>query len=136
MTSNQDKEINYKQGIVFGVFDGLHLGHEYFLKEAAKRCDKLIVVVTQSKIVELLKNHQPKYSLFDRISKIKEYDKNFEVVPGDLILGTWSVLQKYPTGVVFLGHDQQSISEELEKINVLYFFIESYHPEKYKSSIL
>ncbi len=136
INDDKNKKLNYSQGVVFGVFDDLHPGHEYFLREAEKRCDKLVVCITQSEIVELFKKHPPKYSLDERISKIKEYNQDFVIMPGDLILGEWSVFKKYPSSIVFLGHDQQRISEELKKMDIPFIFLEAHHPEKYKSSLL
>jgi cytidyltransferase-like protein len=132
----KSKKVNYKQGIVFGVFDGLHLGHQYFLDEVFKKCDQLIVVVTQNQIVELLKNRSPKNSLEERILKIKEFNNQFVVLAGDLVLGKWSVFKEYSPEVVFLGYDQQAIFKELDKIGINYVFIDSYFPEKYKSSLI
>jgi len=124
------------RGVVFGVFDGLHAGHQFFLREAAKRCDQLVVVVALTEIVELLKKHPPQYSLDERVLKIKEFNSEFLVLPSDLVLGRWSVFDKYYPEIVFLGYDQKEIAKELEKIKMPYVFLVSHHPAKYKSSIL
>ena len=133
--NNKDKK-NYSRGIVFGVFDNLHDGHKYFLKEASQKCDKLIVVVTPTKIVKLLKKHPPKYSFKERVEKIKEFNQNFSIISGDLTLGKWNILKQNPSDIVLLGYDQKEISKDLEKLNIPYVFLEPYSPEKYKSSIL
>ena len=133
--NNKDKK-NYSRGIVFGVFDNLHDGHKYFLKEASQKCDKLIVVVTPTKIVKLLKKHPPKYSFKERVEKIKEFNPNFFVISGDLTLGEWNILKQNSSDIVFLGYDQKEISKDLEKLNISYIFLEPYFPQKYKSSFL
>jgi len=122
--------------MVFGVFDNLHNGHKYFLNEASQKCDKLIVVVTPTKIVKLLKKHPPKYSFKERVEKIKEFNQNFSIISGDLTLGKWNILKQNPSDIVLLGYDQKEISKDLEKLNIPYVFLEPYSPEKYKSSIL
>jgi len=132
----KNKKNYYSKGMVFGVFDNLHHGHKYFLKEASKRCDKLIVVVTPTEIVELLKKHSPKNSFNERVLKIKEFNSNFFVISGDSVLGEWNVLKKYPSDIVFLGYDQQEISKELKKMNIPYIFLKPYRSKKYKSSVL
>lgn len=126
----------YTTGVVFGVFDGLHEGHRYFLTEAAKRCEKLIVAVTTSEAVLHLKGHLPRYEQGERITAIQAFNPKLEVVQGDKILGKWTVLKKYTPEIVLLGHDQQAIAEELTKLNTPFIFLDSHHPEKHKSSII
>ena len=54
-----------------GTFDILHLGHIYFLKEAKKLGDKLVVIVATDSTVRRLK-HEPVTSENIRLSLIKE----------------------------------------------------------------
>ena len=126
----------YTQGLVFGVFDGLHLGHQYFLTEALKQSDKLIVVVTLDEVVERLKKRWPAKPLAERVAKIKEYNSSLVVVPGDLVLGQWQVLKDNFYDIIWLGYDQEGIAKELDKLKVTYEFLEPYQPEVYKSSLL
>jgi cytidyltransferase-like protein len=125
-----------KTGVVFGVFDGLHDGHKYFLKEAAKHCEKLIVAVTASEVVFHLKGHLPRYEYNERIAAIIAFNPKLEVVQGDRTLGQWTTLKKYVPEIVLLGHDQQAIAEELVKLHIRFIFLASHHPEKHKSSII
>ncbi len=125
-----------KKGMVFGVFDGLHEGHKHFLSLAAKQCKKLIVVVTPSNIVEILKNHPPKYSYEERIKKIALFDPSFDVVTGDTTLGQWNVLRDHRPDMVFLGYDQKALAAELENRAVPFIFLDPHSPDKYKSSLL
>ncbi len=125
----------YSKGLVFGVFDIFHKGHEYFIDEALKRCDELVVVVTLSEIVQILKNRMPKNSFDVRFSRIKKYKSNLTVVPGDAVLGSWKVLKDNQFDIIFLGYDQDGIAKELDKMKVPYEFIDSHHPDVYKSSL-
>ena len=131
----EDIPKEYKKAAVFGVFDNFHPGHEFFLNEAAKRCEKLVVVVTLPEIVLQLKNKEPKDSLDKRLENVKNLNNNFEVVPGDENLGEWSVLKDKDVEVVFLGHDQNEIAKELDKMNVKHIPVNAFYPEIYKSSI-
>lgn len=133
---NTINEKKYSRAMVFGVFDGFHPGHEYFLKQASDKCETLFVVVTPDEIVELLKNHTPKFSFMDRMEKIKEFDSHLNVVSGDTALHEWRVIEKYKPEIIFLGHDQYSIASELEKISMPFVFLDSYQPDQYKSSLL
>lgn len=122
--------------MVFGVFDGFHQGHEHFLKEAAKHCEKLVVVVAHPDIVLALKQRVPLFSLSERMQAICDFDSNLEVTPGDTAIGTWSALKRYQPDLVFLGYDQEHLGNELEKIGIAHTFVSAHHPEKYKSSLL
>lgn len=126
----------YKTGVVFGVFDGLHKGHKYFLTEAAKRCEKLIIAVTVSETVLHLKGHLPRYAYSERVAAIQAFNPQLEIIQGDKTLGKWSVLRKYIPEMIFLGHDQQAIAKELVRLHIPFIFLAAHHPEKHKSSII
>lgn len=122
--------------MVFGVFDGLHEGHKYFLSEAKKHCDELIVVVTLPEAVKTLKKRYPKYSFEERTAALSAYNPQLKVVAGDSKLGSWEIINKYNPEVIFLGHDQRELDRELDKFKIPTVFIEALLPEKYKSSLL
>ena len=132
----------FSRGIVFGVFDGLHPGHQYFLAEAAKQCDEFTVVVTLDDVVLHFKNRLPKFSLAERINALTSFtaslNKKITVVPGDGVseMGNWPVLKKYQPDVVFVGYDQELIAGEMVKLNIPTILIPAYYPEKYKSSLI
>ncbi len=122
--------------MVFGVFDGLHPGHQYFLTEAAKRCNELVVVVTLDEMVQQFKNRLPKYSFAERAAAVKKFNSNFVVTENDPIIGEWRVLKTYQPDIVFLGHDQEVVGGEMAKLNVPIMVISAHFPDKYKSSII
>jgi cytidyltransferase-like protein len=130
------KKPPHKTGVVFGVFDGLHQGHKYFLTEAAKQCEKLIVAVTASETVLHLKGHLPRYEYIERVAAIRDFNPKLKVIQGDQTLGQWTALKKYVPEIIILGHDQQAIAKELIKLRIGFIFLDSYHPEKHKSSII
>lgn len=133
MTSNSTQ---YKTGMVFGVFDGLHAGHQYLLIECEKRCEQLIVVVTLDTVVSLLKNHPPKYSYEERVEAIRNFNPNLTIVPSDPTLGGWSILDRYNPDIIFLGYDQEAIAREMKRLHKSFFIIDSHHPDTLHSSIL
>ena len=125
-----------KKALLFGVFDGLHEGHKYFLSEAIKRCADLTVVVATDDSVISLKNKKPKHSQDERIQALKDFHDSLNVLIGDRELGSWKVLLDNKPDIVFLGHDQQGIASELEKLKIPFEYIRAYKPEKFKSSLL
>ena len=125
----------HAKGMVFGVFDNFHPGHEYFLTEAAKLCEELTVVVTPSLVVRLLKKADPKNSFDVRLAAICKYNVRYNVVQGDETLGSWTILQKYSPDIVILGYDQSGLAEELARRDVPYVTLPAHYPEKYKSSL-
>ena len=124
------------KGMVFGVFDGLHPGHQYFLTEAAKQCDRLIVVVTLDEMVQQFKNRLPKYSFAERVAKIKSFNPSFVITENDLVIGQWQVLKTHQPDMVFLGHDQEVITREMARLGVPTTVLPAHYPDKYKSSLL
>lgn len=102
-------ERGHKNVMVFGVFDGCHEGHRYFLREAQQYGDELIVVVTHDSIVEQLKGKRPTHSLDERILCVKELGVADVVTAGDKELYSWRVLEKYQPDLVALGHDQDEL---------------------------
>ena len=152
---NEDRSaaVKFSRGITFGVFDGLHPGHQYFLTEALKQRDELIVVVTLDDVVLHFKNRLPKFSLTERMEKIQIFlaewvkksntdlqkiDKKITVVEGDTIgeMGEWAVLKKHQPDVVFVGYDQQGVADEMTRLSVKTITIPAYFPDQYKSSII
>lgn len=123
-------------GMVFGVFDGLHEGHKYFLRQAIVRCNKLVVVVTVPEVAQALKNHPPQHSFEGRVAMLRKFNPQLEVIAGDKELGSWQVLRDYQPDIIFLGYDQQAIAAELDKQKKPYVYMDAIKPEEYKSTIL
>ncbi len=87
-----------------GVFDILHPGHLFFLREASFHGDLLVVVAAKDATVRKSKGRPPFLSQQDRLdilSSLKEVDL---AVPGT---GDYcQTLRKVSPDMVFLGHDQ------------------------------
>lgn len=104
---------NNAKVMVFGVFDGIHDGHRFFISEAQNYGKELIIVVTLDDTVKWMKDESPLYPLPIRIANLeKEYPKAI-VVPGDNKSNTWNVIKKYDPDIVVLGYDQDKIEKSL-----------------------
>ena len=103
--------------MVFGVFDGLHAGHRYFLNQAAKY-GKLTIVVACDASVQNLKNKTPKHSEEERMAAIHTMMPEATVVLGDERQGTYEVVKNHRPAMICLGHDQNELGKDLQnKIN-------------------
>ncbi len=122
--------------MVFGVFDGLHEGHRFFLQSAADQCEKLMVVVARDDASSALKGRTPKHALDKRVQAIQSLNQVWTVIPGDSTQGEWSALKQHQPDMVFLGHDQHAVAEELKKMGIPFSFIDAHEPDQYKSSLL
>lgn len=106
-----------KKVITFGVFDLLHSGHKYFLKQAAKLGD-LVVVVPPDKKVFKLKEKKPVYSQKERIKNIEKL--GFKAEPEKE--NPWQSVLKNKADAIVLGYDQnweEEIKKEIKKTDYL-----------------
>ncbi|UCF08579.1 MAG: FAD synthase, partial [Thermoplasmata archaeon] len=95
-----------------GVFDILHLGHIYFLEEAKKLGDELVVVVATDKTAEQLK-HNPITSQDMRVklvSALKPVDKTVLGYEGD----RYRIVQELKPDIIALGYDQKHDEEQIK----------------------
>ncbi len=105
-----------------GTFDLLHMGHIYYLKEAKKLGDTLVVVVATDTTVRKLK-HNPITPQEIRVSLIKELKMVDEAYLGNEDDMYW-IVEEIKPDIIALGfdqiHDEDTIKKELKKrkINV------------------
>ena len=103
-----------------GTFDILHMGHIYFLKEARKLGDELIVIVACDSTVRKLK-HEPVTPENMRLQIIKELK-----IVDDAYLGQkddiYNIVELIKPDIIALGydqiHDEKIISMNLKKRNI------------------
>ncbi len=128
--------------MVFGTFDGVHGGHQSFLRQAREQGDYLIAVVAPDRIVEHLKHRPPQYSAEERSDHLRNEDHVDEVIIGDEELGSWEVIQRYRPDVVAVGYDQDelrdNLTSSLESFNwhLEIATMDPHEPERYKSSFV
>ncbi len=101
--------------MVFGVFDGLHKGHQFFLEQAKKLGTDLIIVVTIDKVVEELKNKVPRFNLKKRIEDLRQLAITNKIVSGDEKNGSWKIIKKFKPDIIALGYDQKDLALNLSQ---------------------
>ena len=124
-----------------GTFDAIHPGHLYFLSEAKKNGDKLIVVVARDSTSERMKGKKPIHNEKERLEAVR----SLEIVD-HAVLGRkgsiFDIVEEIKPNVICLGYDQkvlkQDLEDELKKRNLKADVIRigSYMPNLYKSSKL
>lgn len=125
-----------KTVLVFGTFDKLHPGHRYFLSEAKKHGDRLLVVVARDHNVEKVKGRRPSQSETDRLANIQAVP---EVAEARLGLEDYSkkeqIIDEIRPNVICLGYDQapnfRSPNPAIQVVR-----IDAFRPDIYKSSKL
>ncbi|MDC7235706.1 MAG: adenylyltransferase/cytidyltransferase family protein [Spirochaetales bacterium] len=103
-----------KTSLVFGTFDAIHPGHEYFLEQAHHYGQRLVVVVARDRFVNSYKNKKPLHDEISRLHFIQKHKLVTEACLADEELGTFSVLDKIRPDYICLGHDQDALAESLK----------------------
>ena len=103
-----------------GAFDILHMGHIYFLKEAKKLGDELVVIVACDSTVRKLK-HEPVTSEKMRLLLIKELKIVDEAYLGQKD-DIYKIVEEIKPDIIALGydqiHDEKIIRQNLKKRNI------------------
>lgn len=123
-----------KTVIVFGVFDLLHKGHEWFLEEASKLGDRLVVIVARDTNVERNKGLYPDWNEEKRREAVEELEFVHEARLG---YEEWEkrlqVLDDVKPDIIVFGYDQEP---RVPDGNWEVVQLGSYKPEIYKSSLI
>ena len=132
-----------KTVLVFGVFDGLHPGHEYFLRAAGEHGEEVVVAVARDSVVKTLKNRTARGSEGERVRALRASGLVARALLGDETLGTYDVVRAVAPHTICLGYDQQGLLADLkEKIasgflpSITLIEIPAHEPEKFHSSLL
>lgn len=89
-------------GIIFGVFDLLHVGHLVMLEEARRQCDYLIVGLrTDVSDVEL----PPVQTVVERFIKLQGCRFIDEIIPFESDTNLIDILQSLPIDIRFVGEE-------------------------------
>ncbi|OGY71384.1 MAG: tRNA pseudouridine(55) synthase TruB [Candidatus Jacksonbacteria bacterium RIFCSPLOWO2_01_FULL_44_13] len=127
--------------MVFGVFDLLHKGHEYFFQQAKKFSSQLIVVITTDNNVMKQKKKPPIYTQQERLQHIKALKYVDDAYIGDET-DYFALIKKYSPNLICLGYDQAYSETQLRKelkergFKTHVLRLDAYKPELYKSSII
>lgn len=132
-----------KTVVIFGVFDGIHEGHLYFIKEAKEQGNRLVVIVARDEVAKELKGRIPKHNEVERINALLEVSDVDLVLLGDREMETYNTLKEVSPGIVFLGYDQKALFDSINKMMKTGYLPkieviqgEPYKPEIFHSSIL
>jgi len=126
-----------KNVMVFGTFDLLHPGHEYFLKEAKKRGDFLTVVVARDSTVLEVKSRLPQESEIERLEKIRNLAYVDRAILGSAGKDKYGIVRKEKPDVICLGYDQEAFVKGLEGVcKCSIVRLKPHEPHKYKTSKL
>ena len=129
-----------KKVLVFGTFDILHPGHEYFLKKAKEHGDFLVAVVARDLTVKQVKKLMPDNNELERLKAVKKLDMVDDAVLGSMDSDKYKIIEKIKPDVICLGYDQKAfvdnLQAELEKrgLKPEIVRIDAYKPEEHKSS--
>lgn len=127
--------------MAFGTFDHFHEGHKFYLSEAKKLGDSLVVIIARDETVKSIKGHLPDFNEKSRKKSVEESG-----IPTEVTIGNkgdkYKVLKKYKPAIIALGYDQYAFTQRLQKylidqgLNTKIVRIESYKPEEFKSSLI
>lgn len=102
-----------KTVLVFGTFDALHAGHRYFLKQAKKLGDRLVVSLARDEFVRSFKGKVPEHDENERMVRLQETGLMEEVHLSDPIPSSYDLLLNVKPDLVCLGYDQDLLEENL-----------------------
>ena len=103
-----------------GVFDLLHYGHIRYLEEAKKiggENARLVVIVARDETVHSLKGSDPIIPENQRRAVIEALKVVDEALLGFENMDLARVLMQVKPDIVVVGHDQDAIRAQVEKIN-------------------
>lgn len=123
--------------LAFGTFDGLHPGHLYYLRQAKRQGDELVVVVARDATVERTKGARPQHDETWRREQLLLVPEVDRAILGRLH-DQQGIIHELQPKVICLGYDQEAFTQGLAErypwVQILR--LEPYHPEHYKSSLL
>lgn len=131
----------YKKVLVFGVFDRLHAGHLFFLGQAARQ-GEVVVVVARDFMVKKLKNKKPLQNEKERITGLKKTGLIKNAILGDKVLGVYEIVKKLRPDVICLGYDQGNLEKDLKRCfsasghKIKIIKIKPFKPDKFHTSLL
>ncbi len=130
--------------MVFGTFDGLHLGHLNFFKQArnlTKGESTLIVSIARDKNVKRIKNDYPTLNEKKRMKLLSESGLVDRVVLSGITNHIPHILREKPE-IIALGYDQRDYVADLGKnlknkgLNVRVARLRPYKKHIYKNHLL
>jgi FAD synthetase len=111
--TRKSKRSRQRVVLATGVFDILHMGHLYYLSEAKKLGDRLVVVVARDETASRLKRRPivPEHLRLEMVRGLKPVD---EAVLGDRD-DFYKVVETVRPHIIALGHDQSHDPDRIKK---------------------
>ena len=109
-----------KTVLAAGVFDLLHYGHIRYLEESKKaggKDSRLVVIVARDETVRKLKGQDPTIPEDQRRAVIEALKVVDEALLGYEEMDLVKVIEQIKPDIVVMGHDQQSVKAQVEKVN-------------------
>lgn len=123
--------------MAFGTFDIFHKGHEFYISEAKKYVDTLIIVIARDERVLRVKQKAPQHTEIERQKYVQQAFPDTTVILGDAH-NIMTPLYTYTPDMLFFGYDQYIPKDILDthfpKIETR--VIDAFMPDIYKSSLL
>lgn len=137
------KKQKFNIGMVFWTFDLFHKWHEFYISEAKKQVNRLIVVIARDARVQKIKNLIPIDGEAKRQQKIQDFCKKCQQENDILVIlgdenDILAPIIEYNPEILFFGYDQKVPEKILQEKfpNIVTTRITSLKPNIYKSSIL
>jgi len=111
--------VKMKRVLAAGVFDLLHYGHIRYLEEAKKLGGpgaKLTVIVARDETVRRMKGQDPVIPEDQRRATVEALKVVDEALLGFEDLDLDRVIQQVKPDIIAVGHDQDAIRNQVEKI--------------------
>ena len=127
--------------LCFGTFDGLHPGHDDFLRQARALGDRVVVVIALDITVLTVKGQLPANSEEERRKMVAMHRHVDEAVLGRED-DKHAIIEHIRPDVILLGYDQEHFTQDLEQhlsergVRATILRGESFEPEKWKTSLL
>ena len=127
--------------VAFGAFDLMHPGHVFYLEEASRLGDELIVIVARDSSIKKIKGKKPVQEQEQRLHNVLHTTGVNKAILGSRF-DPYELIEEIRPDIIALGYDQKVYTNNLEKqlsergINAEVVRIQSFHPEHYKSSTL
>jgi len=113
-----------KKVLVGGVFEIIHPGHIFFLKEASKQ-GKLYVIVARDETVKKLKGREPIIPEKQRLEVVKSIRYVYQAKLGRKDFNIKKTIEEVKPDLVILGPDQDQLKTLLKKLNIKYIQIDT-----------
>ena len=96
-------------GIIFGVFDMLHVGHIVALQEAKSKCDYLVVGLKTDSNIQNAESHDAAQTMVERFIKLEGCQFVDEIIPFESDKDITDMLQSLPIHKYFIGEEYKLV---------------------------